>query len=197
MSAEHRKTVFLVRHAQSEQNIATARLERGDVTALVDIVGLGLDAPVSAAGQQQLEAAAQQLEGFAEARGIEVVVHSPYQRAVATAQALFSKHPKPLLLLPPLHERTLTEWMFPWIFDARIQRVRAWLNAREERVIALVGHGQFFKRCLDAPSVQPNVSIIETTYSSTEGFVPFPGKRAFEGFPEPAADGSAVPSSRV
>ena len=31
------KTVYLVRHAQSEQNIATARLEKGDVGALGDL----------------------------------------------------------------------------------------------------------------------------------------------------------------
>ena len=49
------KVVFLVRHAQSEQNVATARLERGELSALGSILKLGYDAPVSDTGKQQLE----------------------------------------------------------------------------------------------------------------------------------------------
>ena len=181
------KTVFLVRHAQSEQNVATARLSRGEVGALGDIIQLGHDAPVSAAGAEQLAAAATRLDGFASRHAIELVAHSPYARAVATARALFSGHPKPLVLLPPLHERTVAEYFFPWMLDARIQQVRDWLDSRDERCIALVGHGQFFKRCLQASSVQPNVSILRSTYSSSEGFVPArDGVVAFPGFPEPS-----------
>ena len=107
------KTVYLVRHAQSEQNIATARLEKGDVGALGDLVRLGFDAPVSAEGRQQLTTAARSLDGFATQQKIEIVAHSPYQRAVTTAMALFSGHHRPLELLPPLHERTIAEYLFP------------------------------------------------------------------------------------
>ena len=45
------KTVFLVRHAQSEQNVATARLASGDVSALIDIGAIGYDAPLSRQGE--------------------------------------------------------------------------------------------------------------------------------------------------
>ena len=39
------KTVFLVRHAQSEQNVASARFAEGEVSALIDIASIGYDAP--------------------------------------------------------------------------------------------------------------------------------------------------------
>ena len=188
MQDEHTKTVYLVRHAQSEQNVATASLHRGEPSALIDMIRLGYDAPVSEAGQQQLKLAQQRLDGFAAQRGIELVAHSPLQRARATAEALFSGHRRPLLTLPALHERTVSEYFFPWLLDARIREVHDWLGSREERVVALVGHGQFFKRCLGAEAVQPNVSVIESTFRSSSGFSAAPGGLAFEGFAEPGGD---------
>ena len=165
------KTIFLVRHAQSEQNIATARLESGEVGALGDIIRLGHDAPVSSTGRDQLNEASRALAGFSAEHAVELVVHSPYQRAAETAKAIFAAHPKPMIVLPALHERTVTEYLFPWMLDARIAQVRAWIDAREEQCIALVGHGQWFKRCCGAPAVQPNVSIIRSIYTSAAGFV--------------------------
>ena len=180
------KTVFLVRHAQSEQNVASARFAEGDVSALVDIAMLGYDAPLSKQGEAQLREASVALDGFAAQRGIALVAHSPYQRAVQTARALFAAFPRPLVQLPSLHERTMTEYFFPWLLDQRVAQVRSWLDAREERVIALVGHGAFFARCLGASRVQPNVSIVEATYSPAAGFVARAGdkKFAYAGFSE-------------
>ena len=68
-----------------------------------------------------------------------------------------------------------------------IWQVSDWLDSRDESCIALVGHGQFFKRALRLDDVQPNVSIIRATYSRREGFVVQPeGGMAFPGFAEPA-----------
>lgn len=180
------KTVFLVRHAQSEQNVASARFAEGEVSALIDIASIGYDAPLSKQGESQLREASVALDGFAAQRGIALVAHSPYQRAVHTARALFAGFPQPLVQLPPLHERTMTEFFFPFLLDRRVAEVCSWLDAREERVIALVGHGAFFARCLGASRVQPNVSIVETTYSPAAGFVPRADHRfAYPGFSEP------------
>ena len=43
--------------------------------------------------------------------------------------------------------------------DSRIEQLREWLAEREERVIVIVGHGQFFKRCLNRGFVQANVRV--------------------------------------
>ena len=178
------KTVYLVRHAQSDQNIATKRLEAGEMSALGDIIRIGFDSPVSAEGQKQLDDAARRLDGFAKQNGIELIAHSPYQRAAATANAIFSSSDVPTMVLPALHERTLSEYVFPALLDRRIRQVRDWLDARPERVIALVGHGQWNMRATQRQSVQPNVSILKTSYSSASGFVPEEGF-AFDGFSDP------------
>lgn len=184
------KKVYLVRHAQSLQNVATANFFLGgQVQALGDLIRLGYDAALSDAGRKQLQDASSTLskaeQGFGEQRGVELVAHSPLQRAAHTAAALFprfAQHQK-MVELPQLHERTITEYFFPALMEARIQHVRRWLEGRPEKVIALVGHGQFFKACMGAAKVQPNVSIAETDYSSATGFTA--SKIVYGGFPEP------------
>ena len=54
--------------------------------------------------------------------------------------------------------------------DSRIEQLREWLAEREERVIVIVGHGQFFKRCLNRGFVQANVSVLECSFSARSGF---------------------------
>ena len=169
------RTVYLVRHAQSQQNVATAKLAGGNITALADLIMLGYDAPLSSEGEMQLQTAAVSLKDFAQQQGVALVAHSPYQRAVHTARAVFPAQTQRMVELPSLHERTISEYFCPWLLDARVAAVRQWLDGREEKVIALVGHGQFFKRCLGARGVQPNVAIVQTVYSAQGGFKPKEG----------------------
>ena len=200
------KSVFLVRHAQSQQNVATARFfEHGDAAALGMLLRLGYDAPLSDAGQSQLEDAAKKLDGrqeksFAERNGVELVACSPYSRAADTAAAIFPRFAN-FCTLPALVERSVTEYFFPQRMDARIDEVKSWLDGRQEKVIALVGHGQFFKRCMGkerppgmgSGEVQANVSIIKCTYSATAGFRDC--QLAFDGYRDPAA-GKRTPRLR-
>ena len=85
-TTDDEKTIFLVRHAQSLQNVATAKFfQTGDASALGTILRLGYDAPLSTEGKEQLQKAATTLEtsNFASRRQIELVAHSPYQRCVS------------------------------------------------------------------------------------------------------------------
>ena len=54
--------------------------------------------------------------------------------------------------------------------DRRIEQLRSWLAERDEAVIVLVGHGQFFKHCLNRGFVQANVSVLECSFSARSGF---------------------------
>ena len=54
--------------------------------------------------------------------------------------------------------------------DSRIEQLREWLAERDETVIVIVGHGQFFKRCLNRGFVQANVSVLECSFSARSGF---------------------------
>lgn len=96
---EERK-VFMVRHAQSEANVASARLGAGEVSAIWPFLTMGADAPLSDMGRQQLAAAQAQLVGFIEDRGVQLIAHSPLVRAQQTAHALFSDCGAPFVELP-------------------------------------------------------------------------------------------------
>ena len=194
-SPQEKKTVYLVRHAQSLQNVAVAQFYfNGDWAALGRVIRLGYDAALSETGVAQLKEAAETLGaneadgGFAKQRGIELVAHSPYQRAKLTAQALFPKYlgSERMVELPPMHERTVTEYFFPALMEERVRQVRRWLEGRSEHTIALVGHGQFFKMCMGGGQKQlRNVSIMETTYSAETGFTAADAPVTFAGYPEP------------
>ena len=164
------KRVYLVRHAESEQNVATRKLENGDLGALITVCRLGMDAQLSQAGQEQLEAEGKSMcsSGFADKHGVQLVVHSPLQRARDTAIALFGGHPTlpPLLELPFMYERTPVEYLMPSLFDARINRICTWLAARPESVLVLVGHGQLWKRATHGPHLD-NVGIMECTFNGS------------------------------
>ncbi len=177
------KTVYLVRHAQSEQNCATRRLQDGDPSALINLANLGYDAPVSKEGQGQLDAARAALESLVSEKSIELVAHSPLQRARDTAMAVFRSRGPPIIELPQMYERTVSEYLWTSLLDARIENVCQWLSSREETVVALVGHGQFFKRCLGASRVQRNIEIIECSFNAKTGFGAF--RSVFEGYAEP------------
>ena len=90
----------MVRHAQSEANVASARLGAGEVSAIWPFLTMGADAPLSDMGRQQLAAAHAQLVGFIEERGVQLIAHSPLVRAQQTAHALFGDCGAPLVELP-------------------------------------------------------------------------------------------------
>ena len=175
-----KKTLFLVRHAQSEQNVAVRDLKAGKNGALLRVISLGWDAPLSPAGRSQLEEARATLADFAKVRRIQLVAHSPYVRAKDTARAIFDGRAEHIVELPCIYERGPWEYFFPSFLDARVAQFRDWLASREETCIAVVGHGQFFKVATGAPSVQANVSIVQVEYSDEGGF----GARelAYQGF---------------
>jgi broad specificity phosphatase PhoE len=97
----------MVRHAQSEANVASARLENGEVSAIWGFLTMGSDAPLSDMGRQQLAAARVQLMGsrFIEERGVQLIAHSPLVRAQQTAHALFDECGVPFVELPFVRSR--------------------------------------------------------------------------------------------
>ena len=74
--------------------------------------------------------------------------------------------------------------------DSRIEQLREWLAERDETVIVIVGHGQFFKRCLNRGFVQANVSVLECSFSARSGF-------SLQAELHPAAEVARVEVARV
>jgi len=113
-----------------------------------------MDTPLSERGQQQVQAqrAALDAAGFAHASDIQLVVHSPLQRARDTCLGLFTSHVEaeqqpelPVVEHPELYERDIPEHIIPSRIRPRIDRFVEWLLERGEERIAVVGHSSFFK----------------------------------------------------
>ena len=101
------KTIFLIRHAESEENRRLACLSRSmkgitllklpsksDMKASVQLLNISaqIDSEVSPVGQEQIHQAGEKIkqDNFVEKMGIELVVHSPLLRARQTSEGMLN-----------------------------------------------------------------------------------------------------------
>ena len=171
------KTVYFIRHAESLENLkhksvgrviadlkSASLPESRDVIDIVELLDIPshVDTPVTARGKQQIANVAAQLQAdnFVCQAHIELVVHSPLQRACETAAGLLQCRAKScqaptvgrVVQLDLLRERTPDEIWIPWRKAAYNQRKHAfvmWLLQQPESVIAVVGHSEYFKSLLN------------------------------------------------
>lgn len=176
------KTVYIVRHAQSASNVASKRLDSGELKALADVARLGFDSPLSQEGCQQLVSvrpAAQQL-----GQELEAVLFSPLQRARRTALELFGEEDErggfqqaPGMFwrcLAALKEKRGREHMqhrllaSQSILDKRAEAFITFLAALPWSRFAIVGHGDFSRHMLrrmgqDVQLANANILRVELT----------------------------------
>jgi len=174
-SAPLSKTVYLIRHAESEENRRLGSLKsmvrglgrfalpsRADVGASLELLNVTsqVDSAVSIMGTRQITsmAAALQASNFVTEQSIELVAHSPLERARQTSQGLLGcmapdlKAPsvQRVTELDILKEKYPSEWI-PGnyaSFQSRIDEFEAWLHQQPERTVCVVGHSQYFKAML-------------------------------------------------
>mmetsp|Transcript_7409 Transcript_7409/g.15400 ORF Transcript_7409/g.15400 Transcript_7409/m.15400 type:complete len:209 (+) Transcript_7409:43-669(+) len=174
------KVVYLVRHAESMENVQVYKFDRAmeailecrpprcsDLAAALWLLRCNVDAPLSPAGERQLADVRGQLQkgGFEENSGVQLVVHSTRQRALRTCRELFGAPGArfPTIALAEIVEHT------PWDaltcrrrFRKRLRWFRSWLASRAEERIVVVGHGFFFEHLLaesSNPSPMANVEV--------------------------------------
>jgi broad specificity phosphatase PhoE len=172
----------LIRHAESEENRRLASLQNvvrcvlglswpatSDVKAALELMDVSgqVDSPVSPRGKLQISDVRSQLRrgNFLESNGVELILHSPLQRAWETCMGLFPpesiaggqllsstsatagsacKMEETDLLL----EKTPTEWIFTSSFHERIRQFAEFVEQRPESTVVAVGHSQFFRAML-------------------------------------------------
>jgi phosphohistidine phosphatase SixA len=171
------KTLYLIRHAESMQNVAVKRFANNpwNIAALGPIIGLGHDAKLSELGERQLIPANEFLKKNAwnpkpGTSQPQLIVHSPHTRTKQTCMGVFNGcECIPVLELHCLYERTVFEYVNIRPLDSRIAQTEEWLCSRKENVIVLVGHGQYFRRWLNLDYTQNNVEVLECSWHVTEG----------------------------
>mmetsp|Transcript_995 Transcript_995/g.3529 ORF Transcript_995/g.3529 Transcript_995/m.3529 type:complete len:244 (-) Transcript_995:21-752(-) len=181
------KTIHLIRHAESEENVkiksARGGLKRmttlqgfirpGELLNAAKLLSLELNAPLSQRGLEQLENMQETLakDQFFQTSDIQLAVHSPLDRAIITCKTLLPRKPGsedelavPVLLNENLRERKPHEYVRKKSFYERINRFVDWLATREEERILLVGHGQHFKAMLKTEWKMANVQVCKATF---------------------------------
>jgi phosphohistidine phosphatase SixA len=186
------KTVYLIRHAESEENRRLQALTRLftfrsnvfggsgsslysdilDSLSLLDVYSQ-VDTPVSKHGQQQISSISKQVKSrnFVTASKVELLVHSPLLRARDTARGMFingdpNEEPFRIVELDMIREKYPSEWI-PGntykLYD-RIRDFETWLDDQQESVVVVVGHSQYFRTMLQVPFKFSNCDVWQAQY---------------------------------
>jgi phosphohistidine phosphatase SixA len=188
-NASTTKTIFLVRHAESEENRRIGSLKAAfkaltrfslpkskDIVAACELIRVDqqIDSNVSEFGQKQIQYMANVIQeaNFMKKHQIQLVAHSPLVRARETCRGMFgvaASDPSPATTvceLAELTEMTPAEWI-PGNSGSLYQRFRAleeWITRRPEDSMVLVGHSQFFKALLQLDYKFGNCDVIQVQF---------------------------------
>jgi hypothetical protein len=149
------KTIFLVRHAESTNNVSkrTAGKTLGEWKwptwqqwkTMAPMVTFPMNTELSEEGQKQVERQADTIlkDGFVARENPELIVHSPLHRAKATCVGLFSGYVVPIEEHPDLYEKSLGEHFAQRTgvgteMTPRVDEFTSWLQLRKEKVIVVV-----------------------------------------------------------
>lgn len=178
-----KKKIYLIRHAESEENRRIAALSRtfqklkrfslptlSDVSSSTELLNVPaqVDSNVSDIGASQIAHMEEKIRNdkFVSSSGIDLVVHSPLLRARQTSEGMFgcmaasssddtikekrADNVSRVVETDLLIEKTPAEWtpMYHARFRKRMADFESWLGDQPEKVIALVGHSQYFKAML-------------------------------------------------
>ena len=190
------KTVYLIRHAESEENRRMASLgnvlssvsrfslpRSTDIRASLHLLNVQaqVDSSVSVVGKAQIDNVAQQLQAaqFLSTARVTLVAHSPLQRAQETCEGLLqcrapSTCPDPdkirVVSLDILREKTPAEWIpgNSGSLRRRLQAFEEWLTQQPESVVAVVGHSQYFKNMLNLTYKFRNCDVYKLQFDPTQ-----------------------------
>ena len=185
------KTVYLIRHAQSDENERLASFhnmcstmyrfqlpQKKDFTYSLGLVNIPkmFDSHLSEFGRQQITHMAEVLtkSDFVRQRQIQLVAHSPLIRARETCRGMLQCEApdvkvdtvQRVLELDLLLEKTPVEWI-PGNYGSLVRRLREledWVAAQPETVMALVGHSQFFKALLGLDYKFGNCDVMQVQF---------------------------------
>jgi broad specificity phosphatase PhoE len=190
-TASTTKTVYLIRHAESEENRRIASLGRcfkqlgkfslpssSDIYASTQLLNVPaqIDSGVSEIGMRQITYMGEKLKeaNFLHASAIKLVAHSPLLRAQETSEGMLGCRANAtkadsvdrVVELELLIEKTPQEWtpMYFSTFKKRIASFEDWLGEQPEDRIAIVGHSQFFKAMLGLDFKFGNCDVWELNF---------------------------------
>lgn len=177
-----RKTLILVRHAQSVENVKVielcdgiARIKKGkfptwrQISSTFSLLKLTRDSLVSDLGKRQINDMHIILkeENFW-SRKIDLVICSPLTRAKDTCNGILptDRGDLKVQILDDLEEATIYEHVFSRTLLERIERFKQWLVNTDEETIVIVGHSQYFKKMLGLKTLMRNCDVWQCDFNS-------------------------------
>lgn len=214
-----KKTVYLIRHAESEENRRLGSLKNigkafskfslpssSDIKASVELLHVTgqVDSAVSPVGTRQIANMGEQLRdsNFVVDRAVELVAHSPLLRARLTSEGLLGCMAPDLKAdavqrveeVDTLREKYPSEWI-PGNYESfktRIATFEAWLQQQPEERVCIVGHSQYFKAMLGLDFKFRNCDVWQVDFDPSRKDVDATTSASAE---ETAAAASSSPSS--
>ena len=184
-AVEKRKTLILIRHAQSVENVKVTHLCDGlqrirkfqfptwqQIVSTLSLLSLTVDSKVSELGKRQICDMKDILrdENFWKLK-IELIVCSPLSRAQDTCNGILPSDNSgvKVVTLDDLEEATIYEHIFSSTLMKRIENFKRWLAETDEETIVIVGHSQYFKKMLQLKTLMRNCDVWQCDFSSGFG----------------------------
>ena len=176
------KTLILIRHAQSVENVKVIDLCDGiqrirnfqfptlrQIASTLSLLSLTVDSKVSELGRRQICDLKNILhdENFWK-RKIDLIVCSPLTRAQDTCNGILplGNSGVKVVTLGDLEEATIYEHVFSSSLMKRIENFKRWLVESDEETIVIVGHSQYFKKMLQLKTLMRNCDVWQCDFSS-------------------------------
>ena len=180
-AGKKRKTLILIRHAQSNENVKVIDLCDGiqrirnfqfptlrQIASTLSLLSLTVDSKVSELGKRQICDLKNILrdENFWK-RKIDLVVCSPLTRAQDTCNGILPLDHSgvKVVTLGDLEEATIYEHIFSSSLMRRIENFKRWLVESDEETIVIVGHSQYFKKMLQLKTLMRNCDVWQCDFS--------------------------------
>lgn len=190
------KTVYLIRHAESEENRRLQTLKRSvrglsrwqlptsrDIYTSLELLNVAaqVDSAVSEIGKQQIAYMREQLASTQFMKQVDLVAHSPLLRAKETCLGMLdlesskesnnnNNNKANVIELDLLLEKTPSEWIpgnSASLFK-RMQQLEGWVAEQTAQTIVLVGHSQFFKNMLKLDYKFKNCDVYKVQFDGSK-----------------------------
>lgn len=189
------KIVYLIRHAESEENRRIASLtgifrglskfslpSKADIFTSMELLNVPaqVDSNVSEIGAKQIAHMGETLKdaNFLSTYGIQLVAHSPLLRAQETSEGMLGCRAPDMkadsvdrvVELDLIVEKTPQEWtpMYSSTFKKRIEKFEQWLSEQPEETVAIVGHSQYFKAMLGLDFKFGNCDVWQVSFDPSK-----------------------------
>ena len=177
---EEVKTIWLVRHAESTNNVSKSTAKNTILKGkwpswqqwktMAPMITFPMNTPLSSEGVEQVKRQAEKIrrDDFIAKEGIELVVHSHLRRAKETCLGIFGASGVPIEEHPNLYEKSLGEHFSQSTglgsdITPRVNGFTRWLEERQETKIVLVSHHGFFRNLARPDAPVENVAVWRAT----------------------------------